>query len=48
MDKTILSWFSILKKRTWGGTLSRKKKNLREKPKNKNRYSKNELSKRRN
>ena len=30
MDKTILSWFSVLKKRTWGGTLSRKKSKILE------------------
>ena len=30
MDEAILNWFSILKKRTWGGTLSRKKSKILE------------------
>ncbi len=30
MDKTILNWFSILKKQTWEGTLSKKKSKILE------------------
>ena len=30
MDKALLGWFSILKKRTWGGTLSKEKSKILE------------------